>query len=186
MKNICDAFPISEEEFVDLSVKFKDLCYFAAWELTRKNTGNNHQNDIEDFQQDLLISVLRAGSYYKRQIYINQCFDICFKYCDDEFEFELLTSLKELWDNRTRHGANRQKFGPHQEELLDKLVRRFVPKNERPKRKARMSINPTFATYCKQIIWNAQRSLGKKITREKPLRTGLVSLSEFDFPSLQI
>jgi hypothetical protein len=38
-----------------------------------------------------------------------------------------------------------------------------------------------FATYCKAITWNAQKSLGKKITREKSIRTGMVSLSEYDY-----
>jgi hypothetical protein len=28
---------------------------------------------------------------------------------------------------------------------------------------------------------NAQKSLGKKITREKGIRTGMVSLSEYDY-----
>jgi len=30
-------------------------------------------------------------------------------------------------------------------------------------------------------VWNQQRSMGKKITREKPLRAGMVSLSSFDY-----
>lgn len=181
MKTICNAFPISKEEYQELHDKFSRLCFHASWELARKNTGNNHQNDIEDFQQDLLISVVRAGSYYKRQVYINQCFETCFKYCDDEFMVELVGGLKNLWDNRTRHGANRQKFGTYQEKLLEKLVRKFVPDKERPKRNDRMSIDTKFTIYCKRIIWNTQRSLGKKITREKPLRMGLVSLSEFEY-----
>ena len=42
------------------------------------------------------------------------------------------------------------------------------------------SIDTKFSTYCKAIVWNGQKSLGKKITREKSVRNGVVSLSEFD------
>jgi hypothetical protein len=41
-----------------------------------------------------------------------------------------------------------------------------------------------FLTYCKQILWNATKHLGKKISREKPLRSGQVSLSDHDYLSI--
>ena len=44
-------------------------------------------------------------------------------------------------------------------------------------------IDGKFTTYCKAITWNAQKSMGKKITREKGIRQAMVSLSEFDYLS---
>ena len=103
------------------------------------------------------------------------------KYAKDRFLKRLVRELQQLWDNKTRHGANRQKFGPYQEKLLGKLVRTLVPARERPSKKAPLRLDTKFRTYCKAIIWNAQKSMGKKITREKVIRTGQVSLSEFDY-----
>jgi len=93
----------------------------------------------------------------------------------------LVGSLQDLWNNKTRHGANRQKFGPYQEKILYKLTRKIVPKKERPNKKATLKIDSKFTTYCKAITWNEQKSMGKKITREKVIRSSCVSLSEFDY-----
>jgi len=181
MKTILESFKVTEDEYRELEKAFGQLCYYAAWQLSRKNTKNNHQNDIDDFQQELLISVVRAGSYYKRQVYIEKSLEVCRNFALDPFMCYILNSLQDLWNNRTRHGANRQKFGRFQEKLLRQVMRDVVPKKYRPSRKQPLKIDPKFATYCKQIIWNAQRSMGKRITREKPLRSGQVSLSEFDY-----
>ena len=181
MKSIQEAFPISNEEFKELNEKYGSLAYYASWQLARKNTKNNHQNDIDDFQQNLLMGMVRAGSYFKRQIFIEKCFEVAEQYATDEFLMALLTELKNLWNDRTRHGASRQKFGNFQERLLNNIVMKVVPKSKRPNRQQQLDISPLFARYCKQIIWNEQRSMGKKITREKPLRSGQVSLSQYSY-----
>ena len=93
----------------------------------------------------------------------------------------IVQELESLWANRTRHGANRQKFGVFQEQLLQKIVRKIVPASERPDKKDNLKIDAKFSTYCKAIVWNGQKSMGKKITREKSIRSGQVSLSEFDY-----
>lgn len=182
MKNdICLTYRINDEEYAELDEKFTKLVYFAAHALKRKNTRNNHTDEIEDISQDLQLSVLRAGSYYKRQIYIEKCLALAKKYSEgDTLIHNIVLELENLWQNRTRHGANRQKYGPHQEKLLDKIVRRVVPEEERPRKKAKLKFDSKFSTYCKAIVWNTQKSMGKKITREKSIRSGLVSLSEFD------
>ncbi len=181
MKSILDAWKVTPEEFTKLDKAFGKLCYYAAWQLSRKNTKNNHQNDLEDFYQSLVFSLLRAGSYTKRQVYIEHCLAACADYVKDDFCRKILDNLQGLWNNRTRHGANRQKFGPRQERMLDKLVARVVPASERPSKERALEIDAKFTRYCKQIVWNEQRSMGKKITREKPLRCGMVSLSEFNY-----
>jgi len=124
---------------------------------------------------------MRAGSYYKRQTYIEACFESLNNHAKEKFIKKLLAELEQLWLDRRRHGANRQKFGEFQEVILDRLVKKHVPKKDRPDRSASLRFDVKFCTYAKQILWNSQKSLGKKITREKSWRTGLVSLSEFDY-----
>jgi hypothetical protein len=62
-------FKINSEEFKELEEKFGQLCLYASWQLMSNNSRNNHQLDVEDIKQELLMSVIRAGSYYKRQTY---------------------------------------------------------------------------------------------------------------------
>jgi hypothetical protein len=182
MKDICIKFRITEDEYKELNKEFGRLCWKAAHELKRKNSRNNFTDEPEDIYQELASAMLRAGSYYKRQCYIEKCLKAAKLYAgEDTFMSRILASLQELWDNRTRHGANRQKFGPFQERILDRIVRRIVPKDERPSREDTLNIDTKFRTYCKAIVWNGQKSMGKKITREKVIRSGQVSLSEYDY-----
>lgn len=181
LETIVNSFPITEREYGLLDEKFGKLCHYAAWQLKKKNTNNNQTNDPDDDAQELRIALLRAGSYYKRQTYIEECFEVLDEHVKDRFIKRLVKQLRQLWTDRRRHGANRQKFGRWQEIILDRLVKKYVPKVDRPDRSKSLQIDGKFATYSKQIIWNAQKSLGKKITREKSWRTGLVSLSEFDY-----
>jgi hypothetical protein len=180
MKTISLEFPITTGEYKELDHRFGKLIWHAAHELKKKNSRNNYTDDPEDIKQELQMSMLRAGSYYKRQIYIEKCLTAAKKYAKDGFIQNIVAELGNLWANRTRHGANRQKYGPYQEELLQKIIKQIVPKEERPNREANLKIDSKFATYCKAIVWNGQKSMGKKITREKTIRSGQVSLSEFD------
>lgn len=180
-KSICSEFPILDEEYRELDKEFGKLCWTAAHELKRKNSLNNYIDDAEDVKQELIIDMMKAGSYTKRQVYIEKCFEVVKRYTNDEFMKDFIKSLEDLWENRTRHGANRQKYGPFQEHLLEVLVRKLVPKKDRPNKNETLKIDKKFSTYCKAIVWNRQKSMGKKITREKSIRSGLVSLSEFDY-----
>jgi hypothetical protein len=181
MKDICLSYRINENEYSELESKFGKLCFYAAHQLKKKNSRNNYTDDIEDISQELQLSILRAGSYYKRQLYIEKCLELAKEYAQDPFLMHIIGELEHLWANRTRHGANRQKFGKYQEQLLEKIVRKVVPRDQRPCKKEELKIDSRFATYCKAIMWNSQKSMGKKITREKSIRSGQVSLSEFDY-----
>lgn len=180
MKSIFQRFPISESEFQQLDKQYGKLCYKQAHMLYNANYRNNHTEDREDMFQEIKISMLHAGSYYKRQTYIENCLDLAEQHAEGEFEKLVLDELKTLWKNKAHHGASKQKFGPHQEKMLERFMR-FVPKKDRPDKKAPLKMDGKFGSYCKSITWNRQRALGKKITREKPLRTGLASLSEFSY-----
>jgi len=181
VQSIVKEFPITEEEFLELDSEFGQLAHYAAWQLKKRNSNNNHTDEQEDVAQDLKIALLRAGSYYKRQTYIENCFSILEETLKDKFIKEILNELIDLWNNRTRHGANRQKFGEYQQQIMEQLVAKYVKSENRPQKTTPLEMDAKFIRYCKQINWNQQKAIGKKITREKSWRNGLVSLSEFDY-----
>jgi hypothetical protein len=83
LETIVNAFPISNEEYAELEAKFGGLAHYAAWQLKKKNSKNSMTNDQEDDVQELRIALLRAGSYYKRQTYIEESFEALDKYVKD-------------------------------------------------------------------------------------------------------
>lgn len=181
MEKIHVEFPITNEEYVVLDKKFGNLCEYVAWQLIRKNSRNNIAEDQEDISQEIKISIIRAGSYYKRQTYIEDCLRLVNQYAKTKAQKNKIKELQYLWDNKIRHGANKQKFGPMQEATLEKMVINLIPEKLRPDKNRSLITDRKFEIYCKTIAWNAQKNLGKKITKEKSIRTGLVSLSEFDY-----
>lgn len=116
-------------------------------------------------------------------MYIEASLRAAKRYARDRFMRNLVGELTTLWKQRTKHGANRQRFGEPQERLLNAIIASIVPAAKRPDKARPLVIDKKFATYCKQITWNQQKSLGRKITRERAVRSGLVSLSEYDFMS---
>src|SRR5690606_2956591 len=117
--------------------------------------------------QEMRMALLRAASYYKRQTYIEKCLELCNEHAKDDFIKKIIEGLNDLWNNRRRHGASKQKFGVYQEKMLDKLTRCLVPQRVRPSKNKPLQIDDKFETYAKQVTWNSLKSLGKKITREK-------------------
>ena len=182
MDYILRSFRVTDDEYNRLDGLFGDLAQYAAWQLIKKNVRNNHTNEQEDVVQELRWSLIKAGCYYKRQIYLEESFRVARIYAKKHSEIKsLVDELEDLWNNRTRHGANRQKFGICQERVLDQIITKYVPKLYRPKKDRPLQIDSKFKTYCKAITWNCQKSIGKKITREKVIRSGMVSLSEYDY-----
>lgn len=174
-------FHVTEADWPQLEEQFDQLCEWAAWELYKNNPKTSHTDEQEDMSQEIRMAMLRAGAYYKRQTYIERCFEVADEFIEDEFLGLLLEQLRDLWKNKTRHGASRQKFGPYQEKLLTKIVNKVVPRSKRPNKKAPLIMDSKFIVYCKAIMWNSQKSMGKKITREKAIRKNLVSLSEYEY-----
>lgn len=179
VSSIFDNFSVTSEEYDVLEEKFGRLCHKANHELKRKNYHNNITDDHDDIAQELRIKLLTAGAYQKRQTYIESSLQIANKYVTDKLIKLILAELEILWENRKRHGANRQKFGDYQELLLEQIIIHYVPKDIRPSKKAVLNVDSDFSTYCKTIVWNGQKTMGKKITKEKTIRSGIVSLSEF-------
>lgn len=180
-KSIFRSFPLTNEEYQELERRFGDLCKFQSWQLKRKNVKNNPGFDLDDFIQDQRMALLTAGCYYKRQTYIESCLELAEKHAEDSFTKQIIRELQSLWKNRKRHGANRQKFGDHQERLLARVVRQVVPRHLWPRKNRPLEIDKKFIGYCKSITWNKQKSIGRKISKDRCFRSGLVSLSEFDY-----
>ena len=176
---IFDSFGLTNEECLELESKFGKLCYKIVWELKRKNSKNNYTEDLDDVMQELRISMVKAGCYYKRQTYLEECMKICSEYIKDEFLLLVLNVLRDLWSIRTHHGAHRTCFGEYQESLLGMLVL-TLDENIRPK-KRKLEVDSDFGTYCKAILWNCQKNLGRKISKMRNIRNNCVSISEFDY-----
>jgi hypothetical protein len=181
MNYIFKKFPITNEEYERLESAFDDLCQYQAWQLYKRNSNQSHTDEQEDIVQNLRISLIEAACYYKRQTYIESCLNLCKKYAKDQFSISLVKELIDLWKNKKRHGAGRQKFGPYQENILQKLVNSIVPKKSRPSPNAPLKLDPKFERYCKSISWNRLKAMGRKITKEKGIRSSSVSLSEYDY-----
>lgn len=179
--NIDAIYRITNSEYDVLSKKLDSYAKWAAWRLIKRNTKTSHTDDWEDVYQRVLWAIVRAGAYYKRQTYIEKCFILLNEYTEDEFTKMVINELEDLWKSRKRHGANKQKFGFFQENLLDKMVKSFVPKEFQPNKNSLLVFNKEFDKYCKSIICNELRSLGKSISKEKPFRDVFVSLDKFDF-----
>jgi hypothetical protein len=176
-----ESFQLTNQEYLELDSKFGQLVNFQAWQLLKKNAKNNHTDEFDDVAQEMRMALVRSAVYTKRQNYIQRCFIAAAKHTKDPFTKKVLGELEDLWAKRKRHGANRRKFGLHQERILDHIVNRFVPDTERPDKSACLSIDTQFITYCKSVTWNALKTMGKRITREKSWRTGLASLSEYEY-----
>lgn len=180
-KSIFRTFPLTNDEYAELESRFGDLCKFQSHQLRRKNLKNNPGFDLDDFIQDQRMALFTAGCYYKRQMYIVSSLALVKEYAKDSFTEQVCRELQSLWDNRKRHGANRQKFGEHQERLLTRLVRQCVPRHLWPRKNRPLEFDHKFTNYCKSITWNKQKTNGRKISKERSFRSGLVSLSEFSY-----
>lgn len=175
---ILSKYPITDAEYNELTKKFGKLCYYIAHDLKKNNVKNNYSDDIEDIVQDLFISLMKSGSYHKRQLFIETQLDAAKKYlkkAGDPVLFSAIKKLNKLWNNRKKHGASRQKFGSYHEVILENIIK-TLPPSHRPAYQG-LKINAYFTRYCKSIIWNTQKATGKKITRERSFRVGQVSLS---------
>jgi hypothetical protein len=178
---IFNKFHITNDEYQQLDKQFGKYCYFVAQQLKRNNLRNNLTDEIEDIAQDLRWSATRAGVYTKRQVYLVSCMEVARKHIKDPIILAIVDELERLWSNKTRHGANKQKYGEYQEWIIENIVNKYVPDEEKPDKERSLNLDKKFEAYCKAIIWNCSKNLGKKITRERIIRSGQVSLSEHNY-----
>jgi hypothetical protein len=181
VNTIFDTYRLNNSEYQEIDVKYGRLCYKIFSELKRKNTRNNYTEELDDVLQDLRIALIKAGCYTKRQAYLQGCMKALKQHLADPFLQLVLAELERLWSRRRHHGAHRQCFGIYQEDMLENLAEKCLPPEAKPDKNAALIVDATFGRYCKAIAWNCQKNIGKKITRERSIRGGLVSLSQNDF-----
>lgn len=175
-QDICSRWQVTDKEYEILEEQFGRYCHDVAWKLLYKNAKNNHTDDEADIYQEMRIKLFIAAAYQKRQQYIEKSLEICKKYVSNDGVKEV-EKLENMWHKKQVDGK-RVRFGVEQEELLAKLVGEYVPDNLQPKKDAPLAINDRFPAYCKSILQNRSRFLGKKITKERPVRVNQVSLSD--------
>ena len=144
MKSIFDEFPLSNAEWQELESKYGDLLNYQSWQLLKMNAKNNHTDEFEDVSQEQRIAMYRAGCYHKRQVYIQSCFEVVKKYVTEPIVRSVVNELEYLWNNKTRHGAGRVKYGDFQQDLLEQIMEKHVPVNERPDKNKPLTIDSTF------------------------------------------
>lgn len=181
--DIFKRFEITTEDYKLLEKKFDSLCKFVAWRLKQSNARNNCTDDLDDFIQEMRLAVLYAGAYYKRQTYIEECLVLLKKNLTDHFLKLILDELVSRWRSRSKSGDERKRFDVYHEEILENLVKENIPEKIRPSRKRPLNIDQRFPIYCKNIIWNKKKAVGRKITKERSLRGGLVSLGQYEYIS---
>ena len=133
MLDICNNFRINEKEFNELEKKFGKLCWHAAHELKRKNIHNNFTDEAEDIKQELQMSMLRAGSYYKRQIYIEKSLNLAKKYAKDKFVRKEIIDLNEIEQDTERADRNLELIKKNF--LIKLLGKLFLNKSDQIKKK---------------------------------------------------
>ncbi len=178
-------YPISNDEYKVLDDKYDKLCWFAANGLARSN--KKSEEDLQDYHSDIQIGMFRAGSYYKRQCFLEATFSYlnnCKLFMDSN-EIEELTVLKNTWSNH----KTRSSFGKPQENELIVLLNKFEGvaynsdsnKIDIPDINTSLRFDRNFEVYCKAIIWNTKKSLGQQISKENANRNNEISLSEWEF-----
>jgi hypothetical protein len=164
-ERLCSAFPLTTAEYEQLEDELGDLLHFIAWKFLRCNQQANHTEEEADVCQELRIALMIGAAYFKRQTWVEACFDVLPESPD-------VKRLKQGWDNRKK-----KHFGEKHEEELADLVGRLVPASERPSKRASLAVDGAFKGYAKSIVYNRLKQLGKRLVREKPLRVGCLSLS---------
>jgi hypothetical protein len=171
-------FRVTDNEYRQLNDRYGKLSHAQAWEYNRRNSGFCME-EREDVVQELCIALMTAGSYYKRQVYVDSCLEVLKKYVKDIVLKSIVDRLDYLWSNKTKHGAGKRRFGKPQEVILDKLVNNCVPPDERPSKTRSLQLDAKFGSYCKAITWNRMKNIGIKSSREKEVRAGEVSIADY-------
>jgi len=171
-------YPISNEEFDILQTKYGKLCWFAATKLAASN--KKCDDDLQDYHAEISISMYRAGSYYKRQTFIENAFEYlnrCKIYIATE-DMNDLINLQSCWNKKANF------YEQHEDKLLA-LVNKYG-KNpniemQTPDPTTKLVFDDKFSVYCKSILWNASKNIGQNISKENHNRVKEVSLDEWGF-----
>jgi len=169
-------YPITNQEFEVLEEKYGKLCWYAATNLAFTN--GKSEEDRQYFHSEILIGIFRAGSYYKRQTFIENVFEYLDKYKDEMESSDIfnLEKLKDTW----KHKAN---FTETHEIIIREILKKYenISKEECPKDNFSLIFDDKFEIYCKAIIWNTKKSLGQAISKDNENRRKEVSFDDCQF-----
>lgn len=163
-------YPVTDDEYCVLDKKYGKLCWDAARKLANKNKSDQHS--LEDFHSEVVLGMCRGGSYYKRQIFIEECFDgLDNKIYMDFKDIDVFTNLKKIWKKR------KGRFCIKEEKYLCELISKYncdvFVKN--------LTFDRKFEVYCKAIIWNTAKNIGQNITQKRKYVKSEISLDEWAF-----
>ncbi len=75
----------------------------------------------------------------------------------------------------------KKKFCNDHELMLTELVSKHVPEKLQPKQSDPLEFTEKFLAYCKRISWNRCKALGANVTKNRSVRSGMVSISSFNY-----
>ncbi len=174
-------FKLTDDEWKQIYNRFWKLGRHQARSLLNGNLKGSHTEDQEDIEQEMFQSMITAAMYHKRQCFIDYCFKSIRKHVKDENVLTKAKELENIWNKKTVKGMVRKKFGINQEKTLYKLVNQHIPQEVRPSPTDPFTFDQNFDKYCKNITWNRIKNIGRKITKERSLRSGMASLSSFNY-----
>lgn len=177
-------FKLTDDEWQQIHKNFWKLCRHQAKSLLNMNTKGSHTDDQDDIEQEMYQSMIIAAMYHKRQCFIDSCFNALANNVKDKGLLEIISKLESLWRPEASdelQATPRRRFGEHQEKTLYRLVNSCLPSALRPSPNTPFKFNEKFERYCKANTWNRIKTLGRKITKERTLRSGMASLSSFNY-----
>ena len=165
-------YPVTDEEFDYLVQKYGKLCWFAATKLG--NQKHRLPEDLSDFHSEIQLGMCRAGSYFKRQTFLEKCFTHLEQSDLSSEDKSILEEIQKIWNTK------KALFGEKEEDRLLELFNKYRD-NVDFSDHDRLIFNEKFEVYCKSIIWNTTKTLGEHISRENSLRASEISLDEYPF-----
>lgn len=170
-------YSIGSEEWELLEKRLGNLCRKITWQLLRQNHIANSDN-FEIWNTEIQMALVRAACYYKRQCYLKKALSALESIKgrmneQDRIEAEALLSR---WRSRPKNGEPR--FSREHEKRLAKLLAKSAAESA-PKKES-LVFDREFEPYAKRIIWNAQKTLGRKMSKQKQEAT-MLSLDDLAF-----
>jgi hypothetical protein len=166
-------YPISDQEYGELDKKYGKLCWFAASKLAGKQ--HRTPEDLDDFHAEIQIGMCRAGSYYKRQTFIEKAFDYLDQHKLSKDDKSKINDLKEIWFTK------KSAFTEDKEDILRAILDSKQKETKEIDGNVSLEFDEKFKIYCKAIIWNTAKALGQQISKENSARASEMSLDECPF-----
>lgn len=167
-------YSVTTSEWSELEKKLGNLCRTITWQLLRQNKMACIEN-FDEWNPEVQMALVRAACYYKRQCYLQAAIEHVDSVIDEltDYDKSEASDLLRQWTSKPKNGQPR--FSREHELRLDALI----SKTAGPSRE-RLVLDSDFVPYAKRIMWNAQKTIGKKLTSAKK-EIAMISLDECEF-----